>query len=138
MSTAGVGTYQVGEIVYQGYSAPMATATGKVVLWNNNILNLTNINGNFVSSEPIVGLVSNSNYVFNSYQLQSKQLVKIYTTPSPTDANANTSYTYTTDIMEDPNIVNGLVLPSNFVGDTMVQIGTDDLQSLQENQTDLQ
>jgi hypothetical protein len=137
MSTAGVGTYQVGEIVYQGYSAPMATATGKVVLWNNNILNLTNINGNFVSSEPIVGLVSNSNYVFNSYQLQAKQLVKIYTTPSPTDANANTSYTYTTNIMEDPNIVNGLVLPNNFVGDIMVQIGTDDLQSLQENQTDL-
>jgi hypothetical protein len=137
MTTPGLGTYQAGEIVYQGYSAPMATATAKVLLWENNVLHLTNINGNFVSSQPIIGVVSNSNYVFDSYQVAPKQLVKIYTTPSPTDANANTAYAYTTDIMEEPNIVNGLVVPSNFAGDAMLQIGTDDLQSLQENRTDL-
>lgn len=137
MNTPGVGTYQVGEIVYQGYSINTATASAKVILWDNNNLHLTDINGNFVSDEPIIGVVSNSNYVFGSYQVQPKQLVKIYTTPSPTDANANTAYAYTVDIMEEPNIVNGLVSPTNFAGDAMIQIGTDDLQSLQENQTDL-
>ena len=53
MATPGIGKYQTGETVYQGYSAGTATATGKVVVWNNNTLHLTNINGNFVSSSPI-------------------------------------------------------------------------------------
>lgn len=107
MSEAGVGTYQVGEVVYQGYSAPMATATGKVVLWENNNLHLTNINGNFVSSEPVIGLVSNSNYLFNSYapySTQYKEMARIVIIPNPEDANANSQYTYTTTITEDPNI----------------------------------
>lgn len=105
--TPGLGTYQVGETVYQGYSATTATATAKVVLWSNNELHLTNINGNFVSSEPIIGVVSNSNYTFNSYAAQSTKFVdmaKIVVTPNPSNANANSSYTYTTTITETPNI----------------------------------
>lgn len=105
--TPGLGTYQVGETVYQGYSAGTATATAKVILWANNELHLTNINGNFVSSQPIIGLVSNSNYTFNSYASQStqfKNMAKIVVTPNPSNANANSQYTYTTTITEDPNI----------------------------------
>jgi len=107
MTTPGIGTYQVGEIVYQGYSATSATATAKVVLWENNSLHLTNINGNFVSSEPIIGLVSNSNYIFHSYEnysTQYKETARIVVTPNPANANANSNYTYTTTITEDPNI----------------------------------
>lgn len=138
MSDAGVGLYQAGEIVYQGYSVEAPTASARVVFFNNNILRLTNIQGNFISNLPIIGARTNSNYLFNSYQVEPQQLAKIYVTPTPTDANANTLYTYTTDIMEAPDIENGLVLSSSFVGDAMVQIGTDDLQTEQENPTDLQ
>ena len=107
MTTPGIGTYQVGEIVYQGYSATTATATAKVVLWQNNTLHLTNINGNFVSSEPIIGLASNSNYIFDSYtnySTQYKETARIVVTQNPANANANSNYTYTTTITEDPNL----------------------------------
>lgn len=133
----GVGQYQVGEVVYQGYSASTATATAVVVGWNNNNLTLKNINGNFVSNIPIIGLKTNSNYKFTSYDSTENQYAKIYVTPTPTDANANSLYTVTTTVMETPNIVDDLVLPTNFAGDVMIQVGTDDLQTEQEKQTDL-
>jgi hypothetical protein len=63
----GLGEYQIGEIVYQGYSAGTSTATAKVVLWENGNLHLTNINGNFVSNLPIRATSSSANYTFTSY-----------------------------------------------------------------------
>jgi hypothetical protein len=39
--------------------------------------------------------------------------------------------------MEFPNIVEGLNIPANFAGDGLVQVGVDDLNSLQERITDL-
>jgi hypothetical protein len=104
MTTPGIGTYQTGEIVYQGYSAAQATATGKVIFWSNNNLHITNIQGNFVSDKPIVGVVSNSNYVFNNYQVLPQALANIDIVPNPIDAAANSNYTYTTTITETPNI----------------------------------
>lgn len=104
MNNTGIGTYQVGEIVYQGYSAQMATASAKVVYWTNNTLHLTNINGNFVSNEPIIGQVSNSNYLFNSYQIQPQKLVEIDIKPNPPNVNVGNNYTYTTTITEFPDI----------------------------------
>jgi hypothetical protein len=138
MAANGLGTYQEGEIVYQGYSVNNAQATAKVIFWNNNTLQLTNINGNFVSDAPIIGVISNSNYTFVNYQVVPKKLATINITPSPTDANTNTAYTHTTTIMETPNIENNLTLSSSFDGDAMIQIGTDDLLSQQQNITDLQ
>lgn len=104
MANTGIGTYQLGEVVYQGYSANQATATGKVVVWNNNTLHLTNINGNFVSDQPIIGLVSNGNYVFNSYQVLPQKMAIIDIKPNPIDAEVDEPYTYTTTITESPNI----------------------------------
>ena len=104
MQNSGVGSYQTGEIVYQGYSVNTATATGKVILWNNNQLQLKDIQGNFVSSEPIIGLNTKSNYTFTSYQIQPLEYTKIVVTPNPSNANANSSYTYNTTITETPNI----------------------------------
>ena len=93
MGNTGVGTYQDGEIVYQGYSVKSATATAKVVLWSNNLLTLTNINGNFVSSQPVIGVSTSANYLFTSYQLQPMNYAQIVITPNPSNANANTLYT---------------------------------------------
>lgn len=65
--TSGVGQYQAGEMVYQGYSVNNSTATAKVVLWDNSTLHLTEINGNFVSTQPIYGMKTSANYKFTSY-----------------------------------------------------------------------
>jgi hypothetical protein len=104
MHTTGVGEYQSGEIVYQGFSVNTATATAKVVLFKNNTLHLSNISGNFVSNQPIIGLNTNSNYMFNSYQVPAQKLVEINITTNPPNANANSLYTYTSTITEAPNL----------------------------------
>ena len=75
--TSGIGTYQIGETVYQGYSGPTAVATGKVALFNNNVLYLKNINGNFVSNLPIKAASSSTSYKFTSYIPSPTKLVQI-------------------------------------------------------------
>lgn len=94
-ANSGVGNYQVGEIVYQGYSAGTATATGKVILWNNNKLHLTNINGNFVSNIPIRSTSSSTNYTFSSFNPVSKKYVQIDTLVNPANANVALANTWT-------------------------------------------
>jgi hypothetical protein len=103
MSNSGIGTYQEGEIVYQGYSVENSQATARVIYWNNNTLQLTNINGNFVSDQPIVGTISKSNYTFVNYQVQPQVLASIDIKPNPLSANATNNYTYTTTITEFPD-----------------------------------
>lgn len=105
--TSGVGTYQIGETVYQGYSGPTAVATGKVISFNNNILHLKNINGNFVSSLPINATSSRSNYKFTTYSPTPQKMVQIDITPDPANANVALANTWTanTIITEYPNIV---------------------------------
>jgi len=104
-ANTGVGRYQTGEFVYQGYSLGTATASAKVVSWSNNKLTLTNFNGNFTAGQPIIGATTNANYPFTTYQTATSQKdVKIDVKPNPTTANANSQYTYTTVIQEFPNI----------------------------------
>ena len=100
---SGLGQYQVGEIVYQGYSYQTQTASAKVVLWSNNVLHLTDIKGNFVSNQPIYGINTNASYQFTGYNVLSKRsanLASIVVTPNPPTANATDPYTYTTTITE--------------------------------------
>lgn len=104
MNATGVGTYTDGEIVYQGYSLQTATATAKVLYYSNNVLHVTEIQGNFVSSMPIYGAQSNAKYTFTSYQVVPLQLAKVDIVPNPTNATPNSAYTYTTTITEYPNI----------------------------------
>ena len=102
MANPGIGNYQIGEGVYQGYSSGTATATARVLSWSNSKLHLTSINGNFVSSQPIYGMVTNANYNFTSYQVAPSVLSEIVVQPNPTNANANSLYTYTKTITENP------------------------------------
>lgn len=102
MDNTGIGSYQIGEGVYQGYSSGTATATARVLSWSNSKLHLTAINGNFVSSQPIYGMVTNANYNFTSYQVAPSVLSEIVVVPNPTTANANSLYTYTKTITENP------------------------------------
>ena len=138
MSAAGVGSYQAGETVYQGYTAASPTASGKVISWNNNILRLTNINGNFISSQPIYGVNNNASYTFTSYQIQPQKYAQIIAVTNPTDANANSYYTYTNVIQETPNISSSVITSANFSGDLQGNIfGVDDMQTQLENPIDL-
>ena len=135
---SGIGTYQIGETVYQGYSAPLAIASGKVIAFNNNLLQLSNINGNFVSNLPIQSSSSSTAYTFTAFAPVAQKLVQIDTTPMPTDANVTTPYVAITQISEAPFIEEGLILPPDFVGDLTEQVGRDDLQLEQEKPIDLQ
>lgn len=105
MTTPGIGEYQIGEVVYQGYSYNNSTAMGKVVLWNNNELHLTNIEGNFVSSQPIYSVNTNASYQFDSYNLAgitTQKQVEISSTVNPPTANVDGIYKIDTTITEYP------------------------------------
>jgi len=99
-AATGTGTYQLGETVYQGYTPQTSTATAKVVMWTNNKLHLTNIDGDFISTQPIYGINSLANYKFTSYNIAPKKFVQIDITPKPSTANATSSYTANTVITE--------------------------------------
>jgi len=100
MNTGGVGNYQVGEIVYQGFSPASSATNAKVVQWNsaNNQLYVTNLVGNFVSNQPVIGVNTNASHTFNSYVVTPLLAATITVTPNPITANANSNYTYTTTI----------------------------------------
>jgi hypothetical protein len=133
---SGNGMYQDGEMVYQGFSSGTATATARVVSFDvpNKKLTLTNISGNFVSNQYIVGLTTNASYLFTSYENITTQIV---VTPSPTDANVNSLYTYTTTIIDYPDGTENVIVSTDFSGDLGSLLGTDDLLLQQDITTDL-
>lgn len=139
MNSTGLGTYKKGEVVYQGAALSMSTATGIVVDWVpiNNQLVIQNINGNFISTQPIVGAQTNANYTFNSYNVTPVDLAQVIVFTNPTDANSNTLYSYNTIINEVPNTSNNIVNTNNFSGDLSVVLGKDDLLTELENPIDL-
>jgi hypothetical protein len=102
LKTGGNGNYKVNEMVYQGASMAMSTASAKVVSWNtsNTQLTVSNLQGNFVSNTTLIGSESAAKWKFNNYTVSQKQFAKIVITPNPTTANANSTYTYTTNITE--------------------------------------
>ena len=105
-ANSGVGNYLIGEYVYQGYSPTSSSASGKVVDWASNKLTLSDISGNFISSQPIVGVQTNASWTFVSYQEPIIKYAQIVVTPSPNTATANDKYTYATSIKEEPNKFN--------------------------------
>jgi hypothetical protein len=103
MTQPGIGQYQVGELVYQGYSLGTAVATAKVVDFSNGNLYLTQLTGNFVTGSPIIGATTNANYLFSSYtNMGPVPIVQstIEVTSNPTSANVGSLYTYTSAIQE--------------------------------------
>lgn len=98
----GYGTYKVGEIVYQGYSLNTATATAKVLSFNNNNLILTNIDGNFVSDMPIKGTLTNASYYYTSFNPESVKMATVEVKVKPPTANVTDNWTANTTILEFP------------------------------------
>lgn len=99
-AATGTGDYQLNEMVYQGYDVHNATATGKVSGWANNKLSLININGDFVSTQPIYGFRTSTNYKFTSYDLVEGKFAEINIVPDPVNANAASPWVANTTITE--------------------------------------
>ena len=118
----GLGEYQVGEIVYQGYSRGTAVATGKVIYWHDSVLRLTNINGNFVSNLPIRAASSSTNYIFTDYRPYDQKLVQIDIIPNPADANAASNWTANTIIREFPEVFTPIIPP--VIDDEIIDLET--------------
>ena len=106
MASGGLGTYQEGEYVYQGYSFDTATASARVVTWSNDTFKLVidNLNGNFVASKPLYAAKTGAVYTIQSAMIDPSHLVQVVVTPNPPTANASDNYTYTTVITEFPDI----------------------------------
>ena len=104
VNAGGTGNYAPGELIYQGSSLAISTATATVVTWSstNKQLVVTQASGNFVSGKPLIGSKSNGRWNFYSYNVIPKTYTNITVTPNPTSANANSTYTYTTTIIEKP------------------------------------
>jgi len=83
--------YKVGETAYQGYSAHVALSTGTVKRWANNVLTLTNISGNFVSTLPITGIDSTASYKILSLDDKSEIRATIQASVIPESANINSN-----------------------------------------------
>jgi hypothetical protein len=106
MATGGLGKYQFGEDVYQGYSYDTATATAKVVSWNSTsrLLELTDIVGHLTSGKKIIGTTTNATWTANSFNQTANASVKITVAPNPSNVVMPNNYTYTITTQEYPNI----------------------------------
>ena len=106
MATGGLGNYQFGEDVYQGYSYDTATATAKVVSWNSTskLLELTDVFGHLTSGKKVIGVTTNATWIANSFNLTANSSVKITVAPNPSNVVMPNNYTYTITTQEYPNI----------------------------------
>jgi hypothetical protein len=114
MASTGLGQYQIGELVYQGHSPALSTASGRVVSWVNKNLTLGNLLGNFVSNQSIIGQTSNASWKFLNYQVVPEQLAQVVVTPLFGDAS------------EDLSIETGS-------DDLFVDVGVEDLSTEEAN-----
>lgn len=102
LNNSGFGVYKPDEFVYQGLSLNNSTATAKVVSFDqlNHILYLTNLTGDFISTQPLIGSVTNAKYQYTSTSTSSNTLSRIDVTVSPPSANVNSNWSANTVITE--------------------------------------
>lgn len=123
MAPGGLGDYQEGEYVYQGYSLDNSTASARVIVWNNNTLRLKvdDMTGNFVSNKPIYGVRTGAKYTMYAAQVKPERLFRVDVTPVPPSAGAtaNSNFMFNITITEgNTAIVNvNSIIPSSYVYD---------------------
>jgi hypothetical protein len=105
-TAAGIGTYQLNEIVYQGANLPDSSGTGNVSSWNANagILVVTNVQGTFVAGENVTGVNTGATYPV-AQTTPNIIIATVTNTPDPANANSSTTYTVNTAITEFPKTV---------------------------------
>ena len=100
--SSGSGSYKEKEFVYQGFSLKDHTAIGQVVKYDttNNILHLTQIRGDFITTLPIVGSTSRASHYYTTSSPASGKMVQIDSVVDPYSANVNGNWTANTNITE--------------------------------------
>ena len=84
LSIPGAGEYQIGELAYQGAAAGFATASGRIIDWDNlnNTLTLDSLSGNFVSGQTLIGSITSATWTFSSYYVPVEKYSDIVITPN--------------------------------------------------------
>lgn len=103
LNPSGFGSYKVNELVYQGTSLNNAAASAKVLRYDalNHVLYLTSLVGDFISSAPLIGSITNSKYYFTSSSPNANNAIaKIDVTIDPPNANVISNWTANTTITE--------------------------------------
>jgi hypothetical protein len=102
----GIGTFKIGELVYQGRTPETATSTAYVKDWvpSTNTLIVYDSSGQIRSNAAITGAVSNAAYTISTTDINTNQMLNITITPDPPNANANSAYGFDTVVEEFPNI----------------------------------
>lgn len=100
------GTFQTGDIIYQGTSYQSATAYGFVNEWNwqNQRLVIGGAQGQFRVNNTIKAASTNASYNIASFDASPLKLVKITVEPDPIDAEPEDDFGYSVDIQEFPFI----------------------------------
>ena len=106
INSGGTGTFKIGELLYQGSSYDVATATAYVESWSpsTNTLVVVDTDGVLESNKFITGAVSNASYNIISFGTNDQQLLNITVTPDPSTANINTAFGFDVTTEEFPNI----------------------------------
>jgi hypothetical protein len=135
----GFGNYKINEKVYQGYSLDTATATGTVVGWNptSKLLEISFSHGHFITGTPLIGMSTDAKWNVCNIDLKPNKLVQTIITPTPTDATSVDNYTYTTQMFEYPDFPQTITTSSDFSGDLLFEMGSDDLLIQNERVIDL-
>jgi len=103
LNPSGFGLYKSEEFVYQGASLNHSTASAKVIRHDttNDVLYLSELHGDFISTAPLIGSITNSKYYFTSSSpAANNKVAKIDITVSPPNANVNSNWTANTVITE--------------------------------------
>lgn len=102
----GSGTYPTYDVVYQGNDPDQATACGVVVNFYpaNNILNLSQVSGTFLTNTVIHSSTTNANYTAASFSSGPLKVISLSVVPNPLTANSYDDYGYSISILETPNI----------------------------------
>ena len=102
--SGGSGTYQIGEIVYEGRTLQTSNVTAVVKSWdpNSNTLIVIDTSGVLHSGRYFTGATSNASYNISTFDVVNTQLVNTIVRPSPNTADINTAFGYDTTVTEFP------------------------------------
>lgn len=98
------GTFNVGDIVYQGDTYQTATAFGTIYAWDVNTgkLVITGAQGQFLTNTFVKATSTNASYRLASFEVTPLKLVEIKIEPDPIDAQPGEDYGFTETISEWP------------------------------------
>jgi hypothetical protein len=105
-NTGGLGTFQTGELVYEGRELSSANTTAFVSSWNPtaNALVVYDVNGVLKTGKYITGAISNASYNVATFAVNELQLSKLIIQPTPNTANPNTAFGFDETVQDFPDI----------------------------------